>query len=230
MDREQLETWLSEGLSVAGIARHVDRDPSTVSYWLKKHGLTPNGSRRHAAKGSLRREQLAPLVAQGATLAEIASEVGRSMSTVRYWLRAYELERPIAVRRRDRDDALEIGLRTVERHCRRHGTSTFVIENSGRVRCRHCRMEGVARRRRRLKEILVEEAGGACRLCGYRRCMAALQFHHLDPSKKAFHLSVRGCTKGIAQLRREAAKCVLLCANCHAEVEAGFVKIGPDPP
>jgi hypothetical protein len=26
-------------------------------------------------------------------------------------------------------------------------------------------------------------------------------------------------------MREEARKCVLLCANCHAEVEAGIVRI-----
>jgi len=29
----------------------------------------------------------------------------------------------------------------------------------------------------------------------------------------------------MAALRAEAAKCVLLCANCHAEVEAGYTKL-----
>ncbi len=49
----------------------------------------------------------------------------------------------------------------------------------------------------------------------------ALQFHHLEPSAKSFGLSMRGLTRSIEKLREEAAKCVLLCANCHAEVEVG---------
>jgi hypothetical protein len=76
-----------------------------------------------------------------------------------------------------------------------------------------------------VKALLVEEAGGKCTLCGYDRCVAALQFHHLDPSTKAFGLSRKGVTKGIDSLRAEAAKCVLLCANCHAEVEGGFATV-----
>jgi IS30 family transposase len=31
-------------------------------------------------------------------------------------------------------------------------------------------------------------------------------------------------TRSIAEVRAEVAKCVLLCANCHAEVEGGIVK------
>jgi hypothetical protein len=83
-------------------------------------------------------------------------------------------------------------------------------------------MERVAKWRRRVKLTLVREAGGRCKLCGYGRCAAALQFHHLDPANKSFALSHEGVTRSLAKARAEAAKCVLLCANCHSEVEAGY--------
>jgi hypothetical protein len=83
----------------------------------------------------------------------------------------------------------------------------------------------VAERRRRVKEILVAESGGRCAICGYDSYVGALAFHHLDPSQKGFGLSLRGLTRGIAQLREEAKKCVLLCHNCHAEVEAGLASL-----
>jgi len=76
----------------------------------------------------------------------------------------------------------------------------------------------------RREQILVEEAGGRCRLCGYDRHVAALEFHHLDPNAKEFGLAQRGAHR-IDKLRAEVRKCVLLCSNCHAEVEAGFVKL-----
>jgi len=69
--------------------------------------------------------------------------------------------------------------------------------------------------------LLIAEAGGACALCGYDRCVRALHFHHIDPETKEFGISRRGFTRSIQQMREEAAKCVLLCSNCHAEVEAG---------
>jgi hypothetical protein len=72
-----------------------------------------------------------------------------------------------------------------------------------------------------VKEALVADAGGSCVLCGYSRCLAALEFHHLDPTVKRFSLAGRGVTRSLARAREEAQKCVLLCANCHAEVEAG---------
>jgi 5-methylcytosine-specific restriction endonuclease McrA len=72
-----------------------------------------------------------------------------------------------------------------------------------------------------MKAILVAEAGGACAECGYSRSVAALQFHHLDPAHKRFSVAGRGLTRSLAEARKEAQKCVLLCSNCHAEVEAG---------
>jgi 5-methylcytosine-specific restriction endonuclease McrA len=90
-----------------------------------------------------------------------------------------------------------------------------------------CRREDVSAWRRRAKQRLVEEAGGKCKACGYDRYLGALQFHHLDPSTKSFSLSRRGCTRAFAELKAEAAKCVLLCANCHAEVENGVAEVGP---
>jgi hypothetical protein len=59
-------------------------------------------------------------------------------------------------------------------------------------------------------------------LCGYDRCSAALTFHHVDPSTKKFGIAAGGLARALSKLREEAAKCVLLCANCHAEVEAGI--------
>jgi 5-methylcytosine-specific restriction endonuclease McrA len=86
----------------------------------------------------------------------------------------------------------------------------------------------VAARCRRIKEILVREAGGCCRICGFARYVGALHFHHLNPAHKAFAVSRQGVTRALERARQEAKKCVLLCANCHAMVEAGLVQV-PDP-
>lgn len=121
--------------------------------------------------------------------------------------------------------AREAGRTSVQLECPKHGPGEFVILNPTGVRCKRCRSEAVVRRRRLVKRILVEEAGGACRICGYDRAVEALAFHHLEPSTKAFGIGQTGSTRSITASRAEAAKCVLLCANCHAEVEAGIRKV-----
>jgi DNA-directed RNA polymerase subunit RPC12/RpoP len=109
------------------------------------------------------------------------------------------------------------------RECASHGWTVFRrVGLSGEYRCARCGPARVARHRRKVKDILVAEAGGACRLCGYDRYPGALQFHHLDPAQKRFQFGGRSMTRSLEILREEARKCVLLCANCHAEVEAGF--------
>jgi hypothetical protein len=86
--------------------------------------------------------------------------------------------------------------------------------------------EAVTRRKQEIKRILVEEAGGCCAVCGYDRCIINLVFHHVDPSTKSFALHM-GTTKALATYRAEAEKCVLVCANCHGEIETGMI---PSPP
>jgi 5-methylcytosine-specific restriction endonuclease McrA len=152
------------------------------------------------------------------TVRQIADHVGKGYSTVRYWLKKHGLE--THHRGPGRASRLEAG----ERICIRHGGAPFVTDSHG-TRCAKCRSEQVAARRRRVKQILVEEAGGKCALCGYDRYLGALQFHHVDPAEKAFQLGMRGLTRSIARMREEAAKCMVLCANCHAEVEGGFTSL-----
>jgi hypothetical protein len=218
MDRDRLAGFLAEGLSLERIGVLVDRHPSTVAYWFAKHGLTASHAERFAARGAPDRCDLERLAAGGATLQEMAEAIDRSVATVRYWLRRWEIERPKLSRRVDPATAPPI----VVRRCSTHGTTRFRVEGRGYYRCMRCRQERVSQRRRRLKLQLVQEAGGACRLCGYDACVAALEFHHIDPATKQFALSAEGVTRSIQRARDEAAKCVLLCATCHAEVEAGF--------
>lgn len=73
--------------------------------------------------------------------------------------------------------------------------------------------------------MAVEYKGGKCMLCGYDRCIWALDLHHIDADTKTFSLSVTGLTRSWEKIKKEADKCVLLCANCHREVHAGFVQL-----
>ena len=103
--------------------------------------------------------------------------------------------------------------------------TTYVLEGSNAFRCKKCRSESVAKWRRKVKATLVQEAGGRCVLCGYDRHVGALHLHHRDPAKKAFSVTQNGGTRALARAREEVAKCVLLCANCHAEVEGGITAL-----
>ena len=220
MEKEFLERCLSGGLSLEAIGERVEKHPSTVGYWLKKHGLSAVESERNAPKGRLSKSELAALLHEGISLRQVAERLGRSLTTVRYWVDKYGLTQA-------RNATIAAPKKAI-RKCRRHGEGTFVLEGRGYYRCASCRAEAVARRRRAIKSKLVEEAGGQCSICAYSRCHRALQFHHVDPATKQFHLGHNGITRSLAKSRIEARKCVLLCANCHAEVEAGLVELPLD--
>jgi hypothetical protein len=83
----------------------------------------------------------------------------------------------------------------------------------------------VHRRRKKLKQLAVAHLGGKCTICGYNKCVDALDFHHLDPKEKSFAISYKGYTRSWENVKLELAKCILLCANCHRELEAGLIKI-----
>lgn len=165
------------------------------------------------------------MVSAGKSIAEIAAEVGLSKPTVRYWLRRYDIRTLPSQRRRASRAAKSKGLATIVLDCRRHGPAEHAVCADGAYRCRRCRAESVARRRRRMKEVIVAEAGGRCCVCGYDKYIGALEFHHLDRAQKRLTLSRNGVTLALETLRTEARKCVLVCSNCHAELEAGVVAL-----
>ncbi|HEV2943968.1 MAG TPA: helix-turn-helix domain-containing protein [Solirubrobacteraceae bacterium] len=224
MDRASLEQLLGRGLSLAEIGRRFDLHEATVGYWVKKHGLEAANRAKHARRGGIPRDQLAALVDAGLSIAQIAENVGCSKATVRHWLARYGLKTQGGPGRRPAAQAKlakQAGLATATMLCPRHGDTEFFLEGRGYYRCKKCRSAAVGRRRRKMKEILVAEAGGACCICGYDSNMRALHFHHVDPSQKRIAINAKGVALALETLRVEARKCVLLCSNCHAEVEDG---------
>ncbi len=73
--------------------------------------------------------------------------------------------------------------------------------------------------RKAIKKRLVEYKGGCCEKCGYKNCISALQFHHINPTEKDFNISTQLNLSdfNISFYYQEVDKCKLLCANCHAE-------------
>jgi hypothetical protein len=103
--------------------------------------------------------------------------------------------------------------------CRKHGKAIHIQEVSGYYRCWQCRKQFQNAKRKNRKALLVKQFGNKCNICGYNKYLGALQFHHLDPKSKLFELGVREIRRSRSAILAEAKKCILLCANCHTEVE-----------
>lgn len=88
-------------------------------------------------------------------------------------------------------------------------------------------IHAVAKRRRKLKLMAMEYKGGKCQICGYAKYPGALDLHHLNPKEKEFGLGDKGYTRSWEKVRAELDKCVLVCSNCHREVEAGITQLPP---
>lgn len=105
---------------------------------------------------------------------------------------------------------------TILKVCPKHGECKYYL-NGKYYRCTKCNVEAVQARRDNLKLMAIKYMGGKCQSCGYDKCMAALEFHHKDPSEKEFGIGHKGYTRSFEKVKNELDKCVMLCANCHRE-------------
>ncbi|HEY4160629.1 MAG TPA: hypothetical protein VGM08_01050 [Candidatus Saccharimonadales bacterium] len=83
----------------------------------------------------------------------------------------------------------------------------------------------VIKRRQTIKAKAVKLLGGACIVCGYSKHPGVLDFHHIDPTTKSFGISSGGLSRSWASIEIELQKCVLVCANCHREIELGIIGV-----
>jgi len=59
-----------------------------------------------------------------------------------------------------------------------------------------------------------------CELCGYNKCKRALDFHHITPTDKVEEVGrLMRDSKSKELILTEIKKCIVLCANCHREVD-----------
>ena len=72
--------------------------------------------------------------------------------------------------------------------------------------------------RRRIKLWGLEYKGTKCSICGYDKCIAALDFHHKDMNEKEFNLSSRNLKFDWNKSKEELDKCVVVCTNNHREL------------
>lgn len=88
--------------------------------------------------------------------------------------------------------------------------------------CKKCLSKRTTRVQKASKEKYVQYKGGECQVCGYNKCNGALCFHHINPEEKEFTLA-KYKNRAWEIVKKELDKCLLVCANCHAEIHAGLI-------
>lgn len=146
--------------------------------------------------------KLEELVKQGNSIRQISSAMNKGATTVRYWLQKYEL-----------------GTKKLQR-CKCGENRPHMFTEGRYSSCKKCRNALQIECYRKRKREAVEYKGGRCVRCGYEKCLAALDFHHLDPMEKDPDWKLMR-SWSVDRIKNELDKCELVCSNCHAEIHYG---------
>jgi len=168
----------------------------------------------------MKKEKIIELINKNFSQREIADNLNVSQTNLRYWLNKFELKTNLKKYNENRDKRIcskcKEDKRLDEFYSRRNGEGNSVY-------CKKCSNEESRERARRFKIKCVEYKGGKCEKCGYKKYIGALQFHHLDPSKKDFGLAAVKTHSFNDKIKLELDKCILVCANCHFEIHGSLV-------
>lgn len=163
------------------------------------------------------RQTLEQWIAEGLTQRQIARQSGLSQTTVRYWLKQYELKTRY---RECNPKAAE----DVVYRCACGETDPNKFYGLKRSYCKRCWNALQRRAEQKQRRRIVEHLGGCCTQCGYDRYLAALDVHHVDPSTK--DVAFGGMRKWAwSRVLKELQDCILLCKNCHSAHHAGQLKL-----
>ena len=171
-------------------------------------------------------------IADNLSTRKIAEKNGVSQGTVKHWLKKYDLKTNFLVG--GVNGVKENGQYKFCPKCETvlpineyyNKSTKKYIKINGFGYCKSCINKSTVERQRRLKQQCIDYKGGSCAICGYDKYPGALEFHHVNPKDKDFTIS-RFKNRKFELIKDELDKCVLLCSNCHKEVEGGVKKVGP---
>lgn len=158
----------------------------------------------------MKQDILIRYIEAGKSIREIATLEGKSAGSIRHWLRKYGLSTK--------------NIKGYAHQCPCGESNPDKFYGHHKSICSACENKRVIERNRQHKLQAVELLGGSCQLCGFNDFPEALDFHHIDPTKKdpKFHQSSNW---GMVRMRKELERCALLCANCHRGVHAGHLTL-----
>lgn len=174
----------------------------------------------------MEKEILQNYLEEGYSLNQISKESGKSLTTIRYWAKKYNIKSNFVTFKEQ--DKVEYGKTRFCPRCKKNVDTNQFYQRRGRENsstyCKPCTSEQTLERTRNLKSQMVEYKGGCCVRCGYEKYQGALEFHHIDPNEKDFNPSRLKNYSFNERLRNELDKCILVCSNCHREIHDEIIK------
>ncbi len=133
-------------------------------------------------------EELINLISSGLSLRKISNRSGKSLSSIRYWVKKYKISHLLKtknptitdIKRKCPKCNMEKELNNFYKRRGKLFSSTY---------CKECTSSTTVERMRVFKSRCVEYKGGKCYVCGYNKYLGALEFHHMDPNEKDFTIS-----------------------------------------
>lgn len=155
----------------------------------------------------MKKKKLLYYINNNESIRSISSKENISPSTVRYYLSKFNLKTKNIIK---------------NPKCKFCGeTNHDLFMKNGKYTskslCKKCHSKNTVLRFRKNKERMVAYKGGKCSICGYNKCLGALDFHHLDPKKKDINW-IKIKTWSFEKAKKELDKCILVCSNCHREI------------
>jgi len=163
------------------------------------------------------KKELQTQIDKGCTLRQLADCFEVSQSTIRHWLKKYNLK----TKNKPYNNAGRYEFRPCK--CGEANPDNFYKKKGHRYwhLCKKCYKEAYGKKRldrlKRIRKESIAYKGEECIRCGYSKCIAALEFHHRDPAEKDPNWK-RMRVSSLDRMKEELDKCDLLCSNCHKEV------------
>ncbi len=167
-------------------------------------------------------EKLQELIDRGLSQRGISEETGKSHTSIRHWLKKYNLKtvyksfarKEIIDGKKECTDCKEFKL-----------TSDYYNRPDGKglhSKCKSCANKYYTERIRKVKIRMIEDKGGCCERCDLKlkdTHYSVFDFHHIDPKEKDPNFGRIKYQKWDI-IKEEIDKCMLVCSNCHRIIHA----------
>jgi predicted transcriptional regulator len=166
----------------------------------------------------MEKEVIEKLVNKGLSQRQIAKELSCSQTTVKHWIKKYQLK-TVNVKTN------YVELKDDEKYCYQCETiknrSDFYSKHQEgkdlQHQCKFCANKQKVDRGRIVKIKMIEYKGSECEHCSLKlknSHPAVYDFHHMDPNEKDINFTSVKYWKW-EKIVDELDKCNLLCSNCH---------------
>jgi len=170
-------------------------------------------------KKKITKELLEELLNQGFSTNEVGKQLGYTGAGIRYHMNKYDLHSDHKSIQNKPKTPIIAGTKECGKCHNILPVEDFYIRKNEALTsyCKKCNYKEQHSLLKRRKIEILSKFGNKCSICGYNKCIAALEFHHIDPKEKEFSLG-NAKTTNLDRLLLEMNKCILVCSNCHKEI------------